>query len=100
MDYIIYSDKLHATSLPTVVASTSSPKTAYHPGTDIVFVNTGSGWSPMLQPGSASIYSAYSGAAASTQANMLTSVASTASEPTAIHAAVAKKVTEIAVRGR
>lgn len=100
MDFIIYSDKLHPTSLPTVVASTSSPKTAYHPGTDIVYVNTGSGWSPMLQPGSASIYSAYSGAAASTQANILASVANTSSAPHAAHAAVATKTVDVAIRGR
>lgn len=100
MDYIIYSDKVHSGSLPTVSASPSSPKTAYHPGTDLVFVNTGLGWSPLVQPGTGSVYSAYTGASASTQQNILASVTNTSSAPHAAHTSVATKASEVAVRGR
>lgn len=100
MDYIIYADKVHSTALPTVSASPSSPKTAYHPGTDLVYVNTGSGWSPMAQPSTGSVYSAYSGASPTTQANIIASVVNTSSAPHAAHAAIATKASEVAVRGR
>jgi hypothetical protein len=100
MDYIIYADKVHSGNLPTVTASTSSPKTAYHPGTDLVFVNTGSGWQPMVQPGTGSVYSAYSTASPTTQQNIVASVTNTSSAPHAAHTAVATKASEVAVRGR
>lgn len=100
MDYIIYADKIHSGNLPTVSASPSSPKTAYHPGTDIMFVNTGSGWQPMVQPGTGSVYAAYSGASASTQANIITSVQNTVAASHVAHQTIATKVSEVAVRGR
>jgi hypothetical protein len=101
MDFILYSDKLTSPSkFPSVTASTSAPKTLYHAAHDLVYVNTGSGWQPMLQPNTASVYSAYSSAAASTQANILSSVANTSSAPHAAHVSVATKAADIAIRGR
>ena len=97
MDFIVYTDKVHPTSLPSVSASTSSPKTAYHPGTDLVFVNTGSGWQPAVQPGSNSIYSAYTSLDATTKTNVLASVANTSSAPHVAHQRIATKVSDLTV---
>lgn len=99
MNILDYSDKTHL-SLPSVTASPSSPKTLYHGATDLVYVNTGSGWSPMVQPSTGSVYSAYSGASASTQANILASVADVSAAPHAAHKVVAAAAATVAVRGR
>ncbi|HKV94221.1 MAG TPA: hypothetical protein VJW20_16860 [Candidatus Angelobacter sp.] len=94
MDFIIYADKTHA-GFPSVSASTSSPKTAYHPGTDIMYVNTGSGWLPAVQPGSNSVYTAYTTLDSTTKSNIITSVQNTSSAPHAAHKAIAARVTDL-----
>lgn len=95
MDFIIYSDKIHSGNLPTVVASTANPKTAYHPGTDIMFVNTGSGWQPIVQPGTGSVYSGYMSLDTATKANVVASVSNTSSAPHAAHKAIAGKTVDL-----
>ena len=100
MDYIIYADKIHSGNLPTVSASTSNPKTAYHPGTDLVFVNVGSGWQPMVQPGTGSVYSAYKTASPTVQAAIIANVTNTSSAPSAAHTTTAIKAAAVVIRGR
>lgn len=101
MDFILYLDKLQGTaSFPSVSATPSAPKTLYHAAMDMVYMNTGSGWKPMLQPGSASVYSDFSGASASTKAAVLSSVTNVSSVPHAAHTAVAAKTADVAIRGR
>lgn len=95
MDFIVYSDKIHSGNLPTVSASTSSPKTAYHPGTDLMFVNVGSGWQPMVQPGSASVYTGYTSLDSATKNNVIASVSNTSSAPHAAHKAIASKAVDL-----
>jgi hypothetical protein len=79
MDFIDYSAKsVCKTPTLSVTASTSSPKTLYQVHTDLIFINVGSGWVPMAQPSSSSVYSGYTTLPASTQANVVTSLAVTA----------------------
>lgn len=98
MDYISYEDKVHA-GFPTVSASPSSPATLYHAPSDIVYVNTGSGWQAGVQPSSNSVYSAISSAAASTQTAIVASVTSTTSAPSPVHTAVATKAVSVIRNG-
>jgi len=102
MDYIDYSDKSQGTKLfPTPVgASPSNPATLHNTHNDIVYVNTGTGWQPLVQPSSGSVYPAYTTASAAVQTAILASVTKTTSAPSAVHTAVATKTAEVAVRGR
>ena len=95
MDFLNYSAKTSG-GFPTVSASTSSPKTLYHAAEDVVYVNTGSGWQPIAQPGSNSVYSAYTSLDAATKTNVLASVADTSTAPHFAHKSIAAKVTDIA----
>ena len=94
MDLLNYSDKTHL-SLPSVTASPSSPQTLYHAATDLVYVNTGSGWSPMVQPSTSSVYSGYTSLSATTKANVQTSIANVSSAPHASHKAIASKTIDL-----
>jgi hypothetical protein len=98
LDYINYSDKVHA-GFPTVSASPTSPATLYHAASDVVFINTGSGWQPGIQPSSNSVYSAVSTASATTKAAVVASVASTVSVPTPVHTAIATKAVNVINNG-
>ena len=98
MDYIDYSDKTHQ-SFPSVSASPSNPATLYHAASDVVFVNTGSGWQPGVQPSSNSVYPAVSAASANTKAAVVASVASTVSAPTPVHKTVATKTVNVINNG-
>lgn len=101
MDYIVYDSKPHGTTaFPSVVATPSAPKSLYDAEYDLVYVNTGSGWQPAVQPSTGSVYSAYSGASASTQASIQTSIANVSIAPTAAHKTVATQAVNVAVRGR
>ena len=95
MDFLNYSSKTSA-GFPTVSASIASPKTLYHAAEDVVYVNTGSGWQPMAQPGSNSVYTAYTTLDAATKTSVLASVADVSAAPHTAHKSVAAKVTDIA----
>ena len=98
MDFVNYSDKVHA-GFPTVSASPSAPLTLYHAASDIVFVHTGSGWQPGVQPSSNSVYPAVSAAVPATKTAVIASVSNTASAPSANHTAVAIKATSVINQG-
>lgn len=101
MDFILHCDKLTSPSrFPSVSATPSAPKTLYHAANDLVYVNTGSGWQAAAQPGSHSIYSAYSGAAPSTQAAIQTSLQTKTAAPSSVHTNVANITTDVVIRGR
>jgi len=102
MDYLDYSDKTYGSRFfPTPVgASPSNPATLHNVHNDLVYVHIGSGWQPLVQPSSGSVYSAYTTASAATQTAILASVSKTTSAPSAVHTAVATKTAEVAVRGR
>jgi hypothetical protein len=100
MDFIDYTPLANPSSFPSVSASPSNPKTLHHVHQDITYVNTGSGWSPLCQASSGSVYPAYTAAAPSTQSAILASVVNTAVAPSAAHAAIAKLTAEVSVRGR
>ena len=96
MDFIIDEDKLKGTAgFPSVSASTSSPKTLYHAPMDLVYVNTGSGWQPMVQPGSNSVYSAYTSLDSTSKANVQASVSNTSSAPHSAHKLLANKTADL-----
>ena len=94
MDFIDYSDKLAGPPQFSVTASTASPKTCYHAATDIIYINVGSGWVPMAQPSSRSVYSGYTALSASTQTNVLNNLTTTSNPGP--H--VATKTTDIVTR--
>lgn len=98
MDYISYEDKIHS-GFPAVSGSPTSPLSLYHAPSDIVFVNTGSGWQAGVQPSSNSVYSAVSGAASSTQTAIVVSVTNTTSAPSPVHTAVATKAASVIKNG-
>lgn len=98
MDYINYSDKVHQ-GFPNVSGTPSAPLTLYHAASDVVFVNTGSGWQKGIQPSSNSVYSAVSGASATTKAAIITSVTSTTSAPSPVHTTVATKTVNVIMNG-
>jgi len=98
MDFINYAAKTYGSSgFPTVSASTSSPKTLYHAPMDLIYVNTGSGWQPMVQPGSASVYSAYTTLDSATKTNVLASVSDVSSAPHTRHKAISAKVQDLTI---
>jgi hypothetical protein len=98
MDFIDYSAKsLCKTPTLSVTASTSSPKTLYQVHTGLIFINVGSGWVPMAQPGTNSVYSGYTSLAASTQANVITNLA-VASPLNSVTASTSTSV-DTAIRG-
>lgn len=101
MDYINYTPVNTSPSLfePNSGASAGSPKTLYHVHTDIVYVNTGSGWQAGIQPASNSVYSAVSGASAVVKAAVVASVESTATLPSKGHTAVATKTVNVIKNG-
>ena len=102
MDYIDYSDKTYGSRyFPTPAgASTANPATLHNVHNDLIYVNTGSGWQPMIHLTSGSVYSAYSSAAPATQAAIITSIMKTSSAPSAAHTAVATQAATVAIRGR
>ena len=78
MDYIDYRPPSIATasSFPAVSASSSSPKTLYQAHTYITYVNIGSGWVPLSQGSSGSVYAVLDPA---TKQNVLSNLANTVS---------------------
>jgi hypothetical protein len=98
MDFIDYSAKsVCKTPTLSVTASTSSPKTLYQVHTDLIFINVGSGWVPMAQEGSNSVYSGYTSLSASTQANVATNLA--VAGPLGSVTAKTNHVVDTAIRG-
>jgi len=96
VDFLIYVDKItNPSKFPSVSASTSAPKTLYHAEMDLVYVNTGSGWQAMAQPGSSSVYSGYTSLDSTTKTNVLASVSNTSFAPHAAHKMVAAKTTDL-----
>jgi hypothetical protein len=102
MDYIDYSDKTYGTRyFPTPAgASTSNPSTLHNVHNDLIYVNTGSGWQPMLHLTSGSVYSAYTTASPTTQAAIIASVTKTSSAPSTAHTTTATVAATVAIRGR
>lgn len=98
MDFVNFSDKVHA-GFPVVSASPSAPLSLYHAQSDVVFVNTGSGWQAGVQPSSGSVYPAVSAASPATKTAIITSVSNTSSAPSANHTAVAIKATSVINQG-
>lgn len=98
MNYVVYCDKTHQL-FPTVSASASNPQTLYQASTDLVFVNTGSGWQPAVQPSTNTVYSAVSTASATVKAAVVASISNTSSAPTPVHNAVATKAVNVVING-
>ena len=94
MDFLIFADKTHQ-GFPSVAGTTSAPLSLYHAANDLVYVHTGSGWTPAVQPSTSSVYAGYSSASASTQAAIVTNLLNTTSAPTATHVATAIKATAV-----
>lgn len=99
MDYFDYSPLADSTKFPSVSASATNPKTLLHVHSDIVFVNVGSGWQAMAQESTNSVYSVFTGASATTQANILSSLTTVNTNPGTYHTTKATKVADRAVRG-
>lgn len=96
MDFINYSARPHGTNaFPTVAASPSSPATLYDAEYDLVFFNTGSGWTLTAQPGSNSVYSTFTTLDTNTKAAISASISNTSSAPHAAHKSVAAKTTDL-----
>jgi hypothetical protein len=97
MDFVDYSNKISGPPQFSVSASAGSPKTLYQASTDIIYVNVGSGWVPMAQESSASVYSGYSSLPAATQTNILSNLSTPHPAP---HVNMkATKVIDTVIRG-
>jgi hypothetical protein len=98
MDYIDYSPPA-SQQFPTVSASAASPKTLYASHTGVVYVNTGSGWQPGVQPSSNSVYTAVSTASAATKAAVITSISNTATAQSPAHTVIVTKAVNVINNG-
>lgn len=96
MDFILYCDKTTpASKFPSVTATPSNPKTLYFAPLDLVYHNTGGGWTATAQPGTNSVYSGYTSLDAATKANIVTSIANTSALPGRQHSAVSSKIADL-----
>ena len=77
-------------------ATASAPKTLHHVHTDITYVSTGVGWTPLCQESSGSVYSGYTALSAVAK----TSVVNSLSTASATQAPKSVKTANTLVRGR
>jgi len=98
MDYIDYSEKTSGPPQFSVTASPASPKTLYHVHTDLIYINVGSGWVPMAQYSSNSVYSGFTALPASTQTSVLNNLSTTSATPASV-ANTSKHIVDVVIRG-